>query len=203
VLSLNYKKLQVGRFMRYKITEHYARGEEKVIAEFSELKNAHFFIAKKIAYAEEEEQKIIYRLYDDSELLQQFNKENISVAHAKYADGSGDLNLVQLPFNVMIKGEDSLEKKSIANFNLKNNAYLFIDSQFASDHINDNDLFFIYQEQNLIDTLNKIISTHRNQDVIRTQNREKKATFHPTPLPTRPTLPGGPKDCWIEKDEDS
>ena len=129
--------------MRYKITEQYARGEEKVIAEFSELNDTRIFIAKKLVNAEEKNQKIIYRLYDDSELLHQLNKEKIPIAYAKYADGNGDLNIVQFPYKVMIKTENSSEKKGIANFSDKNDASLFIINQCESDDaINDNDSFF-------------------------------------------------------------
>ncbi|WP_454781809.1 hypothetical protein [Legionella sp. WA2022007384] len=59
--------------MQYKITEQFARGEEKVIAEFSDLGDTRIFIAKKLALPDLEKQKIIFRLYDDSDLLQEFN----------------------------------------------------------------------------------------------------------------------------------
>ncbi|MCE0724441.1 MULTISPECIES: hypothetical protein [Legionella] len=189
--------------MRYKITEQFARGEEKVIAEFGELNDTRIFLAKKSANADLEKQKIIFRLYDDSDLVHEINRENISVAYAKFAEGNGDLNLIQLPFHVMIRTQTILEKRGIANFNDKNDANLFIISKCESDEsIQDNDLFFLFKGQNLIDTLTRIINTHREKEATRSTRNEKKATFHPTPMPRRPTPPGGPSDCWIEEEED-
>ncbi len=190
--------------MRYKITEQFARSEEKVIAEFSELNDSRIFIAKKLTTAELEKQKIIFRLYDDSDLLHELNRENISVAYAKYAEGNGDLNLTQLPFHVMVNAENTLEKREIANFNDKNHANLFIMSKCESDKtLGDNALFFLFKEQNLIDTLNKTIGIHRKKETTRFTGNEKGAKFHPTPMPRRPTPPGGPSDCWIEEDSDN
>ncbi|AWN74964.1 hypothetical protein LEAN103870_15930 [Legionella anisa] len=190
--------------MRYKITEQFARGEEKVIADFSELNDTHIFLAKKSANADLEKQKIIFRLYDNSDLLHEINRETISVAHANYAEGNGDLYLIQLPFHVMFKAQDVLEKREIANFNDKNDANLFIIGKCESDEsIQDNDLFFLFKEQNLIDTLTRIINTHREKEATRTTKNEKGAKFHPTPMSRRPIPPGGPSDCWVEEDDDN
>lgn len=190
--------------MRYKITEQFARGEEKVIAEFSELNDTRIFLAKKLESADLEKQKIIFRLYDDSDLLHELNRENISVSYAKYAEGNGDLNLIQFPFHVLIKLEDSLEKRGIANFNNKNDANLFIINKCESDEtVQDNTLFFLFKEGNMIDTLSRVVSTHRKNEAARFAKNEKGARFHPTPLPNRPTPPGGPSDCWIEEDDEN
>lgn len=105
--------------MRYKITEQFARGEEKVIADFSELNDTHIFLAKKSANADLEKQKIIFRLYDNSDLLHEINRETISVAHANYAEGNGDLYLIQLPFHVMFKAQDVLEKEKLQTLMIK------------------------------------------------------------------------------------
>ncbi|WP_131794978.1 hypothetical protein [Fluoribacter gormanii] len=189
--------------MRYIITEQFARGEENVIAEFSYLNDSHLFIAKKLAHTELEKQKIIFRLYDDSDLLKEFNRENISVSHAKYAEGNGDLNFVQLSFYVMIKTENEPEKKKIANFNDKDDANLFMVGKCESDEtLHDSDLLFLFKEQNLMDTLNRTITIHRKKETTRFAGNEKGTKFHPTPMPRRPTPPGGPSDCWIEEDEE-
>lgn len=63
-------------------------------------------------------------------------------------------------------------------------------------------LFFLFKEQNLMDTLNRIICTHRKKESNRATRERKGATFHPTPMPSRPTPPGGPSDCWIEEDNE-
>ncbi|HHF7372969.1 hypothetical protein [Legionella bozemanae] len=188
--------------MRYKITEQFARGEEKVIAEFSELNDTRIFLAQKSANADLEKQKIIFRLYDDSDLLHEINRENISVAYAKYAEGNGDINLIQFPYHTMIKTQKALEKRRIANFNDKNDANLFIISKCESDEsIQDNDLFFLFKEHTLIDTLSRIINAHREKEATRIARNEKGAKFHPTPMPRRPIPPGLLNDCWIEEDD--
>ncbi|KTC83537.1 hypothetical protein [Legionella cincinnatiensis] len=190
--------------MRYKVSEQFARGEEKAIAEFRELSDAKIFIAQKQENTRIEKQKIIFRLYDDSDLLHEFNENNSSVAYAKYADGNGDLNIIKFPYHVMIKAQHATDKKCIANFIHKINANLFVISKCDSDdQLNENDLFFIFKEQNLIDTLNKIICTHRKIESDRSNDNEKGAKFHPTPLPKRPRPPGGPSDCWIEENNEN
>ncbi len=56
--------------MNFKITEHYARGEEKLIAEFNELNDARFFMTQQSS-DDEERKKVIYGLYDDHESSEQ------------------------------------------------------------------------------------------------------------------------------------
>ncbi|VEB38802.1 hypothetical protein [Legionella cherrii] len=190
--------------MRYKITEQFARGEEKFIAEFDELKNINLFLTKKVANSDQEKQKIIYRIYDDSDLLQVLNNENVSVAYAKYAEGNGDLNIIQLPFMVLIKPENVQEKSEIARFSEKIDADSFIEDKCELDEtVQDNDLFFLFKNQNLIDTSNRVINSHRKKEAIRFTENEQGAKFHPSPLPNRPKPPGGPSDCWIEEDENN
>ncbi|WP_115707795.1 hypothetical protein [Legionella sainthelensi] len=186
--------------MRYKISEQFARGEEKAIAEFKEFNDAKIFIDQKQENTQIEKQKIIFRLYDDCDLLHEFNEYNSTVAYAKYADGNGDFNIIKFPYHVMIKAQHATDKKCIANFIHKINANLFVISKCNRDALlNENDLFFIFKEQNLIDTLNKIICIHRKTKSDRTDDNEKGAKFHPSPLPKRPIPPGGPSDCWIEE----
>ena len=190
--------------MQYKMTEQYARSEEKLIAEFNELNDATNFMKKKSSNDEDEGKKVIYRLYDDSALLHQLNPDNIITANAGYADGNRDFDMMP-PFSckVMFQLVDTTERKSVANFNDKNDARLFVISKCGADHtISDNDLFFIYQGNSLIDTLNKIIIGHRNKKSEGSSGKEKGATFRPSPLSTRPIPPGGPTDCWVENEED-
>jgi len=190
--------------MNYKMTEHYARNEEKLIAEFSELHDTKIFVVKKLADAEIENHKLIYRIYDDEQLVQEINKDNISVSSAHYAEGNRDIeDSVGFHFNVMLKTRDSAEKKSIANFSNKKDASLFIVSKCEVDAtVEDNDLFFIYKDHELIDTLSKIICEHRNKESTDSQGNKQSEQFRPTPLPTRPTPQGGPSDCWVEEDKE-
>jgi hypothetical protein len=73
----------------------------------------------------------------------ELNKESISITHAKYAEGNGDFNnAAPFIFQVMIKTMDSLERKTIAQFNDKNDANLFVVCKFEDDNtVHDNDLF--------------------------------------------------------------
>ena len=191
--------------MKYKMTEQYARGEEKPIAEFNELNDATDFMAKKSSNDEDEGKKIIYRLYDDSDLLHQLNPDNIITANSGYADGNRDFDTMP-PFSckVMFQLVDTTERKSVANFNNKNDARLFVISKCGADHtISDNDLFFIYQDNSLIDTLNKIIIGHRNKKSEgSSRGKEKGATFRPTPLSIRLMPPGAPTSSSLDDEDD-
>ncbi|WP_115222792.1 hypothetical protein [Legionella donaldsonii] len=188
--------------MRYKITEHYARGEEKLIAAFNKFNEARLFMAQKASIDEEAKKKIIYRLYDDNELLHELNKTNISITHAHYAEGNGDLNnAAPFIFQVMAKTAESLEKEMIAQFNDKKDAKLFVVCKIETDQtIHDSDLFFIVKGNLLIDTANKIIIANRNKEASRASGNEKNPTLNP--LPTRPTPRGGPPDYWVDKRDD-
>ena len=190
--------------MHYKITEQYARGEEKPIAEFCELDDAQIFVTKKISNDEMQHKKIIYRLYDDSQLLKKFNPENISIGYARYAEEDLDItNTIHFLFNVMIQTGDSLERKNIANFNDGNDANLFIIGKCDTDStVHDNDLFCIFKGKILMKNLNKMIIANQKITSEGSSANQSGATFRPTPIPTRPTPPGGPSDCWVEKDDD-
>ncbi|TAL59901.1 MAG: hypothetical protein EPN84_10375 [Legionella sp.] len=186
--------------MNYYLTEHYARGEEKPIAAFIELGDAQLCMEKKSSTDVEEGKKVIYRLYNDHELLHQLNVENISTSHANYAEGNGDFNSDTFTFQIMMRTINSLEQKSVAQFNHEHDAYLFIASKFEEDTtINENDLFLLFKNNSLIDTLNKTIIENRNKESSRTN--QKEATYKLSPLSTRPTPGGGPADYWV-KDED-
>ncbi|CEG57832.1 hypothetical protein [Legionella fallonii] len=190
--------------MNFKITEHYARGEEKFIAEFNELNDAKFFMSKKSSIDDVERKNVIYRLYDDHELLHELNKENISITHAKYAEGNGDFNnAAPFIFQVVIKTMDSLERKTIAQFNDKNDAYLFVVCKFEHDNtIHDNDLLLILRDKILIDTANKTIIANRKKESSGSSGNEKGSTYKLSPLSTRPTPGGGPADYWVKNEDE-
>lgn len=190
--------------MNFKITEHYARGEEKLIAECDELNDAKFFMSEKSSIDDMERKKVIYRLYDDHELLHELNKENISITHAKYAEGNGDFNnAAPFIFQVMIKTMDSLERKTIAQFNDKNDAYLFVVCKFEHDNtIHDNDLLLILKDKILIDTANKTIIANRKKESSGSSGNEKGSTYKLSPLSTRPTPGGGHADYWVKNEDE-
>ncbi|MDP3269630.1 hypothetical protein [Legionella rowbothamii] len=190
--------------MNFKITEHYARGEEKLIAEFNELNDAKFFMTKKSSINDVERKKVIYRLYDDHELLHELNNENISITHAKYAEGNGDFNnAAPFIFQVMIKTLDSLERKTIAQFNDKNDAILFVACKFENDNtMHDNDLLLIFKDKISIDTVNKTIIANRKNESSGSSGNEKGSTYKLSPLSTRPTPGGGPADYWVKNEDE-
>ncbi len=191
--------------MNYKITEHFERGEEKLIAEFNELNEAQLFMTKKSSIDEEKKRRVIYRLYDDDELIHALNKECIYTTHAHYAEGDANfINTAPFMFQVMKQTTASLERKIIAHFNDKNDAYLFIVGQFeASKPIHDNDLYYLFKDKISIDTLNKTIIAHRKAAASGKDGNKEGLPYQLSPLSTRPTPGGGPPDYWVKHEEDN
>ena len=193
----------IGEIMQYTVTQQFERGEENPIAEFTDSNDAHVFLSKKLAQADLEKLRLIYRIYDDSELVGEINPDQISTAYSQYAEGNSDLTSLAFDFAVMIKAEGSEVKKQLASFKDKSDASLFIISKCAADDgIKDNDLFFIYKGDSLIDTSNKIITSARKRVSERSKFGEKGATFKPSPLQTRPKPPGSPGDFWVEEEDE-
>lgn len=190
--------------MNYKITGQYARGEEKPIAEFHQLNDANIFLDKKISNDEIQHKKLVYRLYDESELLKKFNNEEISVTYAQYEDGDSDfINPMPFIFNVVMQIANSIERNSIANFNDENDANLFVMGKCETDNtVEENDLFCILKGRILIKTLNKVIITNQKMKSDASEASQSGAIFYPTPTPIRPKPPGVPSDFWVEKDDE-
>jgi len=188
--------------MAYKATKQFARGEEKLIAEFSVLKEAIFFITKKSSIDADERKKTIYRLYDDNGLLQVVNKENISFTQANYADGNGEFNnTLPFTFQLKISTGNSSESETVAQFYDKNDAYLFVLKLLEADARQDNELLFLFKEKVIMDTLSKSIVANRLEKSDSSLVNEKGSTRHLSPLSTRPTPSGGPPDYWVETDD--
>lgn len=189
--------------MHYMVTLHYARGEEKWIASFDSTNEARLFLSKKSSIDEEEGKKVIYRLYGDQELLQEWNKDNISVTCALYADGNADFdNVPPGVFKVMKNSVNPLQKTPMAQFYAQNDAMLFIVSAFEAE--NDpyaNDVFFIFKGNLLMHTVNKSILEKRKKGSVSASDKEKGSTYQISPLSTRPTPGGGPPDYWVEKED--
>jgi hypothetical protein len=190
--------------MNYIVTQQYARSEEKPIAGFNDLNDARVFLTKKSSIGDEEGKKVIYRLFDDHELLLELNEENISITNAKYAESNGDFNnTIPFIFQVMIKDINGLERKTVAQFNDVNDAKLFVVCQFESDNtVHDNDVFLLFKDKILIDTLNKTIIANRKKESSGSASSEKGSNYKLSPLSTRPTPGGGPADYWVEKADD-
>ena len=190
--------------MNYKISDQYARGEETFIAEFNASHDADTFLNKKMTIDQAQHKKKIYRLYRDTDLLREFNPETISVTHAKYADGDVDAcDSSPFLFHVTRLDQRNLERTILAYFHEANDALLFMTEKCETDSsVNDDHLFLLLKDRVLINTLNKMIIAHHKIESDGSKARQSMATFNPTPIPTRPTPPGGPSDCWIEPDEE-
>ncbi len=182
--------------MDYKITQHYERGEEQIIAEFKFISEARIFLRKKMSLAAEERIKIIYRLYDNEVLLEELNHDHVSATHADYAEGNRDIEITSFIYHVYLKKENSAQK-IVAHFNDQKDAWLFLAALYESDPTYDDDLFLIFKNNVLIETLNKNILN--NQSVLSTN--KPNTLFSPTPFPTTLTPHGSPSDYWGKKDE--
>ena len=75
--------------MKYKITKQYAQDIEKLVAEFHYVDDANFFIERKIIADNEKKATLIYRLFDDQKLINEFNKDRIksAILPGEYAEG--------------------------------------------------------------------------------------------------------------------
>lgn len=184
------------------MTEHYARGEEKPIAAFDELDDARMFLTKKSDVDDEERKKVIYRLYDDQDLLYEINKEGVSATHALYAEGNGYFSdAVPFSFQVMIESYHSLERKTVAQFAIQTDASLFARCKSAEDNTFDaNDLLMILKDNCLIETLNKTIIANQKKESS-DSGTETGSSYTLSPLSTRPTPSGGPPDYWVKNED--
>lgn len=190
--------------MKYTVTKQFSRSNEILIAQFIEWNDAKIFLSKTVAGDDKERKKLIYRVYDDSGLLHEYNKEHISVAYAKYAEGDYDFsNDIVFLFQVLIKRNGVEERNAIASFNDKSDAMLFIMGKCDSDNLLDeNDLLFICKGQILIATSSKNIIANKKKMGLDAGGQGTEATFRPTPLSTELLPPGGPGDCWVEKEDE-
>jgi len=184
--------------MDYKITEQYARGEEKPIAACHELEDAKHFIQKKSSTDDDHRKQVIYRLYDSEGLLHESNTQNIAVTHTTY-----DIECIScFMFQVMTNTVNSLERKTIAECNDIHDAYLFIRNRLENIDASDNsDLFFIMTQSMLIETINKTIMDERTNNASGSASNDKDSSYQLSPLSMRPTPSGGPPDYWVKKEE--
>jgi hypothetical protein len=179
--------------MKYKVTRRQLKTKDKLIAAFCASEDAKVFITKKIAKDTADKMKSAYRLYDDLDLLQEYNSETFSSIDTEDAEAYID---AKFTFNVRIQPANTLDRTKIACFNDKADASLFISSKCASHAM---DSFLIFKDEVLISTLNKNMLDNQ---AIRTSG-STDSSKHLSPLATRPTPAGGPKDYWIDKDDNT
>lgn len=180
--------------MKYKITEQYIRSEEKCIAECLNITDALLFVAKKSVNAQENKQKIIYRLYENEELIHTLNQVPVLPHVAKYAQEDAELEQSEpLIFTLLRQEENSPQYTHIASFAHKEDAL-----EWVLNHQDKNaSQYLIYKDNVLIKSCNTKTLSQDN-----TQNEyEKSASYRPTPLATRPVPPGFPVNCWVEEED--
>lgn len=190
--------------MNFRVTKQYSRAKELLICEFNALTDANIFVTEKLFDDTEKNIELIYRLYDDALLIKEVNLGNISVTFAQYAEGNVDIShLTQFNIRVMFQPEGRTGRINIANFNSDQDAYLFVVGKCRADAtVSDYDLFIIFKDKCIIDTLNRIILANRKRKSPSFAERELSTIFYPNPLQMTLKPPGFPKDHWVEKIKD-
>src|SRR5579862_9568596 len=116
--------------MRYKTTKQYAQDTEKLIAEFHHSDDANFFIERKLISDAESSLKLIYSLFDDQNLIKEFNKEKINSFIRPGAYAEGDQYLPD-SFGQYKISKDDLASHAHAGFVELNDAELFVEDKLT------------------------------------------------------------------------
>jgi hypothetical protein len=191
--------------MQYKTTRQYARDEEKPLAEFCDLNDARIFIERKLFSDEMQKLRLIYRIFNGTKLLNEFNREKFdsTIYKPQYASGDRDLPDSFLNSFKIIKEIAGTTEKSFAEFSNLNDAKLFIEAKLVADTklddnlkyiIFDNNIFLEEWDQGAIGEIKK-----QTQDI---QGKARAVSFRPTPLNTSPRPPGSPPPWVIDLDDE-
>jgi hypothetical protein len=185
--------------MNYKVTKHYLRTKEILIAAFSYLNDAELFLAKKLNQDEKAETKVLYRIYNDFELEKEFNNGVQSFSEPEDAE---TYNKAKFVFDVTIQATSSLERITVAYFNNEEDAHLFVVEKCSREDKSDfGDTYLIFKDQILFATLNRTIIDNKALKSQGSAGNSTGATL--SPLSSRPTPPGGPGDYWVEKKDEN
>ncbi|MFA6303864.1 MAG: hypothetical protein WC627_12140 [Legionella sp.] len=180
--------------MKYKVTSHFYKSKERLIAAFSKEDDAKTFIQEKIIKDEGLKQTIVYELYDDLSWIYEFNNQMGLARELEDPEAFDDESCL---FSVVTQSDQNPERTPIALFHNKEDAYLFISSKCATNY---HDNFMIFKGKLLVDTLNKNILMHKVlKDSIPSDHSKGESL---SPFTTKPSLPGGPIDFWVEKKDD-
>jgi hypothetical protein len=183
--------------MRYQVTEQYERGEERFIAEFSRIENWVSFKSIKTNEAQSQHQLIIYRLYDDTDLIEVVNPFEVSTSRAQYAD-SGRLIGMSAPlvYDLILRSQE--RDHCLACFDEYADVKLFLEQRCEDDRtLMPQDVFCIFKHRVLIETY----SVHSVRAWTKTEAHPLTAHFNPTPTPTTFKPPGFPEDHWCDDEE--
>lgn len=188
----------MGGKLKYNVTTLYSKSKEYLIASFRSLQDAMSFITQKMEQDEINKLASLYRIYNDSELLNEFNNEVKTLVDPEDPEAYSN---AKFSFTVQAQNTNALERDTVAYFNDKDDARLFIINKFrADDKSVDLATFMIYKNQVLIATITKnLIDKEELKGLIASGESTGPSL---SPLPTRPTPPGGPGDCWKEPKED-
>jgi hypothetical protein len=187
--------------MRYKITKQYAQDTEKLIAEFQGIEDAKFFLERKNIADSEKNIKLIYRLFDDQTLINEFNKEKMNslIRPGTYAEGD---NFLPDSFGHYKISKDNLVAHAHAGFTELNDAELFVEDKLTHSTIMTT--YYIFNNDEKIAELNQHVKKLKESEG-GSQGKSETASFRPTPFNTSPRPQGIPptsvKDEKDEKDE--
>ena len=186
--------------MKYKITKQYAHDNEKLTAEFRHVEDANFFIERKSMSDAEQKIKLIYRLFNDQQLIKEFNKEKINsiIRPGEYAEGD-----TYLPDNF---GRYKISKTNFANeahaaFVELNDAELFVEDKLTltSDIVT----YFIFNNDTIISEMNQRVKKQiEPKDTQGGQGKGQNASFRPTPFNLAPRPLGVPPSSFKDEKEE-
>ena len=184
--------------MKYNVTKHYLKTKEGLIAAFSDLNDAQIFVAIKQTHDEINRNKVLYRIYDENELVQEFKNEIQSLTDPEDAETYSN---AQFSFTVKIQSAKSLERIIVACFNDKEDANLFVSNKCSREDTADSgQTFLIFKDQILFATLNRNIMDKKALTDLDISGKGTGATL--SPLSRRPTPSGGPGDYWVDNNDD-
>lgn len=184
--------------MKYKITKQYANDTEKLLAAFNNIKDANFFLERKIIFDNEKNIKLIYRLFNDQQLLKEFNKEKINsvIRTAEYADDGMYLPELSGPFTV---SKDNTASHAYATFIELNDAELFVEDNLT--HADTTTTYYLFKNGTIISEVNKYIKKLSESQSDTAKGTGQSASFNPTPFNTTPQPSGMPR-AWLKDEKD-
>jgi hypothetical protein len=178
--------------MQYKITRQYARDIEMPMAEFDNVAEAKFFVKIKLESDSALHVAAIYRLYHNKELLDEINRNKITVSGVPewYLSPKGPQSIHPNAYQVAV--QDLVNAPTVcANFIELKDARLFIEKKLPLDlAANKKMTYRILKSNELLEKFNPL----NPQD----NKTNKQATFRPTPFNTVPR-PGSFSQRWLKE----
>lgn len=184
--------------MKYKISKQFARDVENPVAEFSDYDDACFFIERKIMSDNEKGLILIYRLFEEYKVLQEFNKEKINgrINAAQYAEGDRDFPRSIEPIKVC---KDDPNAPAHARFIDLKDAELFIEDKLTQTTAITT--YYIFDNDILTAELNQRIKKQAAPAGEGSQGKGNVSSFKPTPFNTAPRPQGSPP-AWFKDEND-